>query len=153
MVWNKRLARIVWSGAAAVGVFWRGSQAIAQSPSIVPVAQSPQLTPPQPIPDAVINPIEGKVTVKLINTTETEVVYQAYGQIEPQTLLGRSNITLTALDTPANLNFYRPDRGFLIVTLNTSTPDTLEVTLTRSADQGQGSSSLVVNPRGEVYVF
>lgn len=156
MILQSFLLKALCGGLLVGGAFW-SSDAIAQSNSDLPSTtlsqRSPQLIPPQPLPDTSLSLSSGRVTVRLINTTGTDVVFLAYGQTEPQRLPGRSNVTLNALNTPANLNFYRPDRGFLIVTLSTPASDTVEVTLTQSANQDQGRSSLVVNSRGEVFVY
>jgi hypothetical protein len=116
----------------------------------------PPLLEPDRSPVAVILPVGGKVNVRLINQTYTAIAYnELSGSLEPQTLAGRSTATLTGLTTPVNLNFYRPDRGFLIVTLqpSLSVANTLDLTLTETADQGLGKTSLVVNPDGTVYLF
>jgi hypothetical protein len=114
------------------------------------------LLDPNRSPVAVILPVAGKVNVRLVNQTYTTITYnELAGNLEPKKLAGRSTVTLTDLPTPVNLNFYRPDRGFLIVTLQPSPtiPNTLDLTLTETADQGLGKTSLIVNPDGTVYLF
>jgi hypothetical protein len=116
-------------------------------------APLPQVNPTPPAPDANLSPINGKVTVNLVNTTGTQVTYQLLGITSPQALQGRSQVSLPALATPVNLNFFRPDRGFLIVRLQTVTPNTLQLTLTETDNQDLGRTSLVVNPKGEVFLY
>lgn len=118
-----------------------------------PVKQPGPLLPPTRTPDGTVQPVDGKVTVKLINKTGTSVLYQIIGDTAQRTLTGRSDVTLQALETPTNVTFYRPDRGFLIVGLQaTQAPGTLEVTLTESADQDAGRSAMLIQPTGEVYL-
>lgn len=158
---------------ATAGTFWLTTGAIAQrnpNPSVFsepPFNQGQRPTPattPSPEPTAspvrtpvsTIKPVDGKVTIKLINQTYTNVVYKELGgETAPRTLAGRSEVTLQNLSTPVNLNFYRPDRGFLIVNLQPAADaeNRLEVTMTETADQGLGKTSLTIEPDGNVYLY
>lgn len=120
------------------------------------VRPAPGPTPllqPNRLPVATITPVNGKVNVKLINKTGTVVVYQVIGGTAQRQLQGRSEVNLSELSTPVNLTFYRPDRGFLIVTLQTpSTPGTLEVTLTETANPDAGRSAMSIESSGGVFL-
>lgn len=170
-----RWLKVILSGIsiATVGTFWVTTGAIAQrnpNPTVFnepPFNQGQRLTPattPSPAPTtspvrtpvSTIKPVDGKVTVKLINQTYTNVVYKELGgETAPRTLAGRSEVTLQNLSTPVNLNFYRPDRGFLVINLQPSadTENLLEVTMTETADQGLGKTSLNIEPDGNVYLY
>lgn len=124
-------------------------------PKPVQTAPGSPLLPPNPEPVATIQPVNGRVNIKLANQTATEISYQVVGDTPPRRLAGKTDITLLNLRTQTNLTFYRPDRGFILVDLKPSgtNPGQLEVSLSATADPGQGKSSLVIDPTGQVYLY
>lgn len=126
-----------------------------RAPNTQPIrTPEPDQAPDRP-PVTSLKLADGKVNLRLVNKTGTQVAYEVIGDTDPRQIAGRSDITLSGLRTPMNLVFYRPDRGFLIVDMKpSSTGDgTLEVTLTETDNQDLGASSVIVNPRGEVFVL
>ncbi|BAZ38340.1 hypothetical protein NIES4101_42770 [Calothrix sp. NIES-4101] len=101
---------------------------------------------------AAVSPTDGRVSVLLINQTNAPVVYQAIGDTQQRILPGRSQITLQNLSTPANVNFYRQDRGLLMVTPQSSSQGTLQVTLQETTDFAMDRTSLRIENNGSVYL-
>jgi hypothetical protein len=127
--------------------------ASAQARPSAPVVNPPLPSQQQP-PIATLRPNNGFVGVKLINKTGAEVAYQVIGDTQVRTLAGRSSATLQALKTPANVTFYRRDRGFLLVSpqVPTTAPDTIELTLTETTDFATDKTALSIDPNGDVYL-
>ncbi len=114
------------------------------------------VTPPLPEqlqpPSATVVPVEGQVNVTLANQTYTDVNYQVIGETEPRTLAGRSEVTLQGLETPVNITFYRPDRGFLRVSPQSSETGRLTVTLTEATDLSQDTTAMTIQASGNVFL-
>ncbi|XGV95654.1 MAG: hypothetical protein ACAF41_23290 [Leptolyngbya sp. BL-A-14] len=125
----------------------------AQVRPSTPVINPPLPSQQQP-PIAVLKPTNGSVSVKLINKTGAEIVYQVIGDTRLRTLGGRSEITLQALKIPTNVAFYRRDRGFLLVSpqVPTTAPNTIELTLTETTDFATDKTALSIEPDGNVYL-
>ena len=122
-------------------------------PSTTPPRVTPA-TPPLPEqqqpPTATVVPVEGKVNVKLVNQTYTNISYQVIGDTKPRTLSGRSDVTLQSLKTPVNITFQRPDRGLLRVSPQSSEAGMLEVTLTETTDLGTDKKAMTIQRNGNV---
>lgn len=101
---------------------------------------------------AAVSPTNGRVSVLLINQTNAPIVYQAIGDTQQRILPGRSQITLQNLSTPANVSFYRQDRGLLMVTPQSSRQGTLQVTLQETTDFAMDKTSLRIENNGAVYL-
>lgn len=116
-------------------------------------ASPPTLIPEkEPTPDAVLTLVDGSITIKLVNKTGAEIVYQVIGNTEQRSLNGRSDVTLQSLKTPRTITFYRRDRGFLLVGLQPSTPGSLEVTFTETTDFATDKTSMVIDAKGQVFL-
>lgn len=128
-------------------------KAMAQIRPSTPVVNPPLPSQQQP-PIATLTPNNGLVVVRLINKTGAEVVYQVIGDTKVRTLAGRSTVTLQDLKTPANVTFYRRDRGFLLVSplVPTTAPNTIELTLTETTDFGADRTALSIDPNGDAYL-
>lgn len=125
----------------------------ATSPGTIPSRTTP-LIPPLPEqqqpPSATVVPVNGKVNIKLVNQTYTNITYQVIGETKPRTLAGRSEITLQNLPTPINIMFQRPDRGLLRVSPQSSEPGMLEATLTETTDLGIDRLAMTIQRNGNV---
>lgn len=117
-------------------------------------ADNPPLPEQLQSPSAIVQPVNGRVSIRLVNTTGTDITYQVIGVTEQRKLAGRSNVTLQDLNAPINIAFYRPDRGFLLVQPQTlsNNPGTLEVTLTETENFSIDKTTMVINAKGEVYL-
>jgi len=107
----------------------------------------PELQQP---PIAIVVPIQGKVDVKLVNQTNTNVTFQVIGDTKPRTLYSRSEVTLQSLRTPINITFLRPDRGLLQVQPQSIQPGILEVRLRATTDLGVDKKAMTIQRTGAV---
>lgn len=125
----------------------------AQVRPSAPIVNPPLPSEQQP-PIATLRPSNGLVGVKLINKTGADIAYQVIGDTQVRTLSGRSTAMLQALKTPANVTFYRRDRGFLLVSpqVPTTAPNTIELTLTETTDFAIDKTALSIDPDGAVYL-
>ncbi|MEA5570757.1 hypothetical protein [Calothrix sp. UHCC 0171] len=101
---------------------------------------------------AAVSPTNGRVSILLINQTNAPIIYQAIGDTQQRILPGRSQITLQNLHTPANVNFYRQDRGLLMATPRSSRQGTLQLTLQETTDFAMDKTSLRIENNGAVYL-
>ena len=112
------------------------------------------ITPPLPEeqkpPVAKVEPVGGKVNVKLVNQTNANITYQVISDTKPRTLAGRSDVTLQDLKTPINITFQRPDRGLLRVTPQSSEAGMLEVNLAETTDLGTDNIAMTIQENGNV---
>ncbi|AFY72627.1 hypothetical protein Syn7502_00467 [Synechococcus sp. PCC 7502] len=130
----------------------------AKSQPILPSEAPPVLTAP-PIeaiqtPDGNVTPVNGSVTVKLINKTNARIKFQFLGNLGTrQTILeGQAESRLFKLSLPISLTFRRIDNGFLKVDLRTRDNGLLEVEFDLTADFNVDRISLWVSPSGEIYL-
>jgi hypothetical protein len=127
-----------------------------ESQGILPSQAPPVLIPPpvediQPV-DGTVTPVDGNITVKLINKTNAKVRYQVLGITRPRILEGKADSQLTKLPLPVSLTFRRVDNGFLKVTMKSSSTGILEVELDGTEDFNSDRISLWINPKGEGYL-
>ncbi|PAX55909.1 hypothetical protein [Brunnivagina elsteri] len=101
---------------------------------------------------AAVSPTDGKVSILLMNQTNAPIVYQAIGDTQQRILPGRSQVTLQGLNTPANVTFYRQDRGLLMVTPQSSPQGILKVTLQETTDFAMDRTALRIEKNGVVYL-
>lgn len=145
----------------AMPVNWRNSDQslVSQVPSTPSNTDTPaptSVTPPLPEqlqpPSATVTLVGGRVNVKLMNQTYTDITYQVIGDTLPRTLSGRSEVTLQNLRTPVNVTFQRPDRGFLRVNPLSNTAGMLEVSLTEATDFGTDRTAMTIQENGNVFL-
>jgi hypothetical protein len=102
---------------------------------------------------ATVSPSDGRVSVRLVNKTNTPIVYQVIGDTQLRSLGGRSEVMLQGLRTPANVAFYRQDRGLLMVTPQSSSQSSmLDVTLQETTDFAMDRTSMRIENNGAVYL-
>jgi serine/threonine protein kinase len=126
-------------------------------PSVNSEAASPK-TSPQPTPNegvdrkavAAVSPTSGRVDVSLVNATGTVVSYQVLGNTDERSLYADMRSNLRGLPAPANVSFYRPDRGPIVVNTKTIGPNKIEVTLRRGNGPDDDHSFLTVQESGKV---
>ncbi|MBF2075051.1 MAG: hypothetical protein IGS50_15010 [Synechococcales cyanobacterium C42_A2020_086] len=114
----------------------------------VPV-QPPLPETQQPI-SAIVTPMDGVVTVRLVNATNTVVMYQVLGETQQRMLEASSEATLQRLPLPVNMTFVRPDGGFVTVTPQAGAAGTLDVTLNEAANFDVSRSALNIQNDGSV---
>lgn len=123
--------------------------AISQNPAAPIVA--PPVENLQP-PAATLSLPDGRVDIILVNQTGTQVVYQVLGQPNQASLAADATNRLGRLSTPANLSFYRPDRGPIEVTAQAIGPGQLRVIFKRGANLDIDRLSLTVQETGQVFL-
>ena len=64
---------------------------------------------------ATVIPMAGEASVKLTNSTNAQISYQAIGHTESRMLAGKAEIVLQNLPTPLNVTMVREDGGLLKV--------------------------------------
>ncbi len=167
-----RLDQPIQTGASFLGVICGSSfvsfllpfAAIAQSitppalapPPVVAPQQSPDqpLTPPLPeqeLPSTSVAPINGRITVRLVNRTGAAISYQVIGDTQERSLGGNASVTLQALRTPTNITFYRQDRGLLQVRPQASS-GLLTATFTATTDLSVDKNILSIQQSGLVFL-
>lgn len=126
------------------------------SPRTPPSPSEPVIQPPLPEsqqpPSATVALKEGKLNIKLINTTNAAINYQVIGDTNQRILEGDSDATLQGITTPVSLTFGRADKGLLRVTTKATSSGLLEVTLDETTNLDEDKTTVVVQPSGEVYI-
>jgi hypothetical protein len=113
--------------------------------------QIAQTTAADDSPDTAINPQNGKVNIRFVNETGTNIEYQVISDTEPRVLAGRQSMVLEGLPVPSTLTFRRQDFGFLQVSYQRDVPGTLTVTVKETPDFGSDRTSIYVDPTGKVF--
>ncbi|WP_449416564.1 hypothetical protein [Phormidium nigroviride] len=138
------------------------AQPATTQPNATPAApQATPQTPAQtmaaparfPLPSARVEPSEGVVTIKLVNTTNALISYQVVGDTQPRTLGEQSEIQLKGLKTPVTITYQREDGGLLMVRPQaTATPGFLQVSFSATTDLSVDTKSLNVQAEGGVFL-
>lgn len=114
-------------------------------------------TPPaveQEFKEGQMNPVNGEVTIKLVNEMNTPVTYQLIGDTSDRQLSSDSMITLQSVEAPTTLTFYRPDGGFInAIPQPTEETGVLQITLEEAYDVDNDAQALRINEQGEVYIY
>ena len=133
------------------------AQPATTQPNATPAA--PQTTPQTmaparfPLPSARVEPSEGVVTIKLVNTTNAVISYQVVGDTQPRTLGEQSEIQLKGLKTPVTITYQREDGGLLMVRPQaTATPGFLQVSFSATTDLSVDTKSMNVQAEGGVFL-
>lgn len=111
------------------------------------------ITPPLPeqqTQGAIATPVDGKINIKLINTTNSVVTYQVIGDTNQRFLSGNSNFTLQNLKTPVTVTLSRQDNGLLKVSPQATLEGLLEVTLDEATSLNEDTSTMIVQQDGRV---
>jgi hypothetical protein len=128
---------------------------IAQPQIAQPQIAQPQIAQPTAAddsPDTAINPQNGKVNIRFVNETGTNIEYQVISDTEPRVLAGRQSMVLEGLPVPSTLTFRRQDFGFLQVSYQRDlSSGTLTVMVKETPDFGSDRTSIYVDPTGKVF--
>ncbi len=124
---------------------------------VPPVRRSDVLQPPLPANRqnaiASVEPMSGKVNVRLKNDTNAWISYQAIGYTQPRTLLGGQEIVLKDLPTPVTITMVRQDGGLLKVRpLSSHKLGTLAVSLDEKTTPDNNQGVLRIQRNGKVYL-
>ena len=123
-------------------------------PVSAPSSAMPENLPPRfPLPGARVTPVDGMVTIKLVNTTNAVINYQVVGMTQPRTLGEQSEISIKNLKIPITLTYQRPDGGLVLVRAQaTATAGMLQVNFGVTTDLGADTKSLEVQEDGKVFL-
>lgn len=109
--------------------------------------------PSEAAPQIVINPVDGRVNMELINTTNATIRYQLIGDTQVRQLMGSDRINLQDVGAPVTLVFYREDKGLLVAKAKaSSTPGVIEVTFDETLNRQAYNLALTVEESGGVYI-
>jgi hypothetical protein len=102
---------------------------------------------------AIATPVNGKISVRVQNRTNTPVSYEVIGQTDARSLDARTQKTLQSLATPTTITFRRPDGGLLKIQPTASeTPGILEVVLQETTNFSQDNISMRIQQGGSVFL-
>jgi hypothetical protein len=118
---------------------------------------SAPLVPPLPEESsnaiATVTPINGKVSVKLTNTTNTAITYEAIAYTDLRTLAPKTEIVLKDLPAPVTITLVRPDNGFIqIAATSLANSGLLEVSLSEAQALNEQQSTIRIQKSGSVLV-
>lgn len=118
---------------------------------------SAPLVPPLPEESsnaiATVTPINGKVSVKFKNTTNTAITYEAIEYTERRTLAAKTEVVLKDLPAPVTITLVRPDNGFIqIAATSIANSGLLEVSLSEAQALNEQQSAIRIQESGEVLV-
>jgi hypothetical protein len=103
---------------------------------------------------ATVIPQAGKVNVRLKNTTNTSITYQAIGDTEQRTLTGGAEVMLQDLPAPTTLTFMRPDGGFVgVMPEISSEPGVLGLMLHEATGLSDSQTTVRIQSSGKVLAY
>ncbi|MEM9568359.1 MAG: hypothetical protein AAF974_08645 [Cyanobacteria bacterium P01_E01_bin.34] len=104
-------------------------------------------------PNAILTPLQSNLEIQLVNDTNAEVVYQLVGDTEVRTLAANASTVLRGLEQPTTLTFQRSDGGFVVADVaEQKDVGQLRLVLDETANLGDSSISLNVDPNGNVFL-
>ena len=118
------------------------------NPSVQQINQTPRQFPE---PAGRVTPIEGLITLRLINHTDALIRYQVIGG-RHRTLGERSVVEIYELPVPLTLTYQRPDGGLLLVSPRGISNRVLEVRFNSTEDFGLDTKSLNITGKGGVFL-
>ncbi len=121
------------------------SQRQGPQPAPVPPAQLKEPTVTMSLP-------KGQVNIALVNQTGTAITYQVLGDTEERRLPIDAKYILQRLSAPANMSFYRPDRGPIDATIQATAPGELQLIFKRGPDFDHDHTALTVLDSGQVFL-
>ncbi len=126
----------------------------AGKPVSTPTPAMSQDAPPRfPFPGARVTPVDGMVTIKLVNTTNATINYQVIGITQSRTLGEQSEISIKNLKIPVTLTYQRPDGGLVLVRAQaTATAGMLQINFGATTDLGADTKSLEIQEDGKVFL-
>jgi hypothetical protein len=138
-------------------------QPVATSPSPTAtaeeIAQFPNVSDRQE-PDAYVTPIGDTVTLRLVNTSPSVVSYMMPGSGEFATLEPEESMTVSGLDTPAQIGFRQLDGGLTYAEISEISEDSTVATIefyhldpaTFYSNPDLTTRAIVINDMGGIYL-
>jgi len=144
-----------WKLAGTIGTLLVGAAVVSAVPQ---KATAQNFTPKgaREIQTGQIYPVTEAVAVRLINTSNEPITYQAVGEIEssePQILAAGEEITLPSLEMPTSVLFYRKDGGLLAArAYDTFTPGLLTAVISDSEGLDRDDRFLRIQESGQIEI-
>jgi hypothetical protein len=130
-----------------------GVQRITTTPVLPPNSVIAPLPENRSNPIATVTPRDGKVDVKLINTTNAVISYEAIGYTQRRFLSGGEEIVLQNLPTPVTITTVRQDKGLVdVIAVPASKQGMLEVSLDESKQLDDNLGALRIQRDGQVFL-
>ena len=113
----------------------------------------PPLPEQQQAPSTQIALANGRVNIRLVNDTGTEVTYEVIGDTPARSLAGKSDTMLRNLNAPVTMTFFRPDGGLTEATVQPSAETgMIEVRLNETTDVQQDKNTVRIQEDGTVFL-
>lgn len=126
--------------------------------NMVPPARGRNVTQP-PLPEtrqtpiATVTPMAGEVSVKLINSTNALISYQAIGHTESRMLARGAEIVLQNLPIPVTVTMVRVDGGLVkVIPMSSSEKGMLVVSIDETSNFDGNQGVLRIQPDGQVFL-
>ncbi|MEP6515244.1 hypothetical protein [Microcoleus vaginatus] len=126
--------------------------------NMVPPARGTNVTQP-PLPEtrqtplATVTPMAGEVSVKLTNSTNAPISYQAIGHTESRMLARGAEIVLQNLPTPVTVTMVRVDGGLLkVIPMSSSEKGMLAVSIDETSNLDGNQGVLRIQSDGQVFL-
>lgn len=114
-------------------------------------AETDNLPPRFPLPSAQVAAVNGVITIKLVNNTNTPIQYQLIGGTRQELLAGNATIQVQG-SPPITLTYQRQDGGSLLVRPKPTSPGVLEVQFEVTNNFSLDTRSLNITQRGSVFL-
>ena len=105
-----------------------------------------------PLPSGRVSPVNGLVTLKLVNHTNAVINYQVVGGTRERVLGEQSQTELIGFPIPLTLTYQRQDSGLLIVLTKSTAPGVLEVRFQGTNNFDLDTKSLNIPKSGSVFL-
>ncbi len=122
-------------------------------PPTTPEHPTTQEQPAQfPLPSGRVSPVNGIVTLRLINQTNAVINYQVVGGTRQRLLGEQSHTELVGFPLPLTLTYQRQDGGLLLVFTKSTAPGVLEVRFQGTNNFDLDTKSLNIPNTGSVFL-
>lgn len=128
-----------------------GVEAIPIEPSTVTPA-SPPLPEAGMQAIATATPVNGQLSVELVNNTGTAVSYEVIGDTSRRTLLLNESAMLRDIPLPTTITVVRQDNGFVDVAATSSENGMLNISLEPRPSLDNAQSAIRIQADGQVFV-
>ncbi|MCD8489223.1 MAG: hypothetical protein LRZ84_21410 [Desertifilum sp.] len=100
-----------------------------------------------------VQPTDGTVNIRLVNSTNANITYEAIGHTQPRTLPGGTDTVLENLPAPVTLTMLRQDNGLIDITpIRNVETGVLEVSVREAPSFDDTQGTLEIQQDGRVVV-
>lgn len=128
------------------------------SPEAIPIEPSTVSPSSPPLPEAgvpataTITPINGQLSVAIVNNTGTAVSYEVIGDTSRRTLLLNESAMLRDIPLPTTITVVRQDKGLVNIAATISENGMLEVSLEPATSLDNAQAAIRIQADGQVFV-